>query len=134
MSVLLVRHHQSKRGKTKNNTLINHIARRGQKPRIEIPPGKSKFVGDWSQQFAYEVGIIYHKYAPLSLYHWRKKSFDIDIHRQNCRRKPYDNVTQADWERFCDWFETDKFKEFSTINKAIRAKKKINHRGGSRSF
>ncbi|KAF9588498.1 hypothetical protein IFM89_011698 [Coptis chinensis] len=50
------------------------------------------------------------------------------------RRKPYDNVTQAYWERLCDWFETDKFKKFSTINKAIRAKKKVNHCGGSRSF
>ena len=62
----------TKRGKAKNNTLINHIARRGQKPRIEIPPGKSKPVGDWSQQFASEVGIICREHAPLSLYNWRK--------------------------------------------------------------
>ncbi|RWR84864.1 Transposase, Ptta/En/Spm, plant [Cinnamomum micranthum f. kanehirae] len=172
----------TKRGKAKNNTLINHIARRGQKPRIEIPPGKSKPVGDWSQQFASEVGIICREYAPLSLYNWRNvkkeykskvqtmhghilKSFDIDIHLPHIerainkyigqrlkefrcrlhvyykslsndqrRRKPYVNVAQEDWERLCDWFETDKFKKLSTVNKAIRAKKKVHHRGGSRSF
>ncbi|KAF9602781.1 hypothetical protein IFM89_030937 [Coptis chinensis] len=155
----------TKRGKAKNNTLINHIARRGQKPRIEIPPGKSKPVGAWSQQFANEVGIICRKYSPLSLYHWRKRSFDIDIHLQHVeravnkylgqrlkefrcrlhvyyktlsndqrRRKPYDNITQRDWEWLCDWFEIDNFKKLSTINKAIRAKKKVNHRGGSRLF
>ncbi|KAF9608249.1 hypothetical protein IFM89_008534 [Coptis chinensis] len=68
-----------------------------EKPRIEIPPGRSKPVGSWSEQFAYEVGIICRKYAPLAVQNWRKvkkefkskvntmqehimNSFDIDIH------------------------------------------------------
>ncbi|KAF9613305.1 hypothetical protein IFM89_006815 [Coptis chinensis] len=102
-----------KRGKAMNTTLINHKARIRPKPRIKIPPGRSKPVGSWSEQFAYEIGIICRKYAPLAVQNWRtvKKEFKSKVNTMH-----------------------EHIMKLSTKNKANRGQKKVNHRGGSRSF
>ncbi|RWR95813.1 structure-specific endonuclease subunit slx1 [Cinnamomum micranthum f. kanehirae] len=135
----------TKRGKAKNNTLINHIARRGQKPRSEIPPVEFflAFRCKTYLQKSFDIDIhLPHIERAINKYiGQRLKEFRCMLHvyykslsNDQRRRKPYVNVAQEDWERLCDWFETDKFKKLSTVNKAIRAKKKVHHCGGSRSF
>ncbi|MCL7039498.1 hypothetical protein MKW94_021963 [Papaver nudicaule] len=54
------------RGDAINAKLNDHIRVHKTKPTINIPPGYTGPVGEWSSEFHTEIGIIIKKFAPLS--------------------------------------------------------------------
>ncbi|KAF9611902.1 hypothetical protein IFM89_036685 [Coptis chinensis] len=52
----------------------------------------------------------------------------------NKRQHPFNGVSQDSWERWCDLWETDKFKDVSTHNQYSRSCLVVNHCAGSKSF
>ncbi|KAF9606383.1 hypothetical protein IFM89_025072 [Coptis chinensis] len=114
------------RGKAINNTLNNFRVRQGgQKPRIEILPGMLRPVGKWSSQFATEtkfdidLHIPHVERAVTRFLGQRFREFHCRMHkyykragsdRRRCE-KPYDGVSQEDWEIIITLFKTDKFKD-----------------------
>lgn len=62
--------------------------------------------------------------------HYLKQGDDIRVRRA----KPYDGVTQENWELICNWFEDPEFKHKSDVNIANRKAQLVNHCAGSVSF
>ncbi|KAF9612899.1 hypothetical protein IFM89_004315 [Coptis chinensis] len=52
----------------------------------------------------------------------------------NKRQHTFDGVSQESWERWCDLWETDKFKDVSTHNQYSRSCLVVNRCAGSKSF
>ncbi|KAF9595138.1 hypothetical protein IFM89_037238, partial [Coptis chinensis] len=64
------------RGRAKNKYLTKHIKRGGGKPRIEIPHGKTRPIGDWSQEWINELGMISKYYMPHFAHKWKDDDGD----------------------------------------------------------
>ncbi|KAF9588143.1 hypothetical protein IFM89_007619 [Coptis chinensis] len=62
------------RGRAKNKYLTKHIKRGGGKPRIEILYGKTRPIGNWSQEWINELGMISKYYIPPFAHKWK----DVD--------------------------------------------------------
>ncbi|KAK9105418.1 hypothetical protein Scep_022262 [Stephania cephalantha] len=60
------------RGKTMNRSLFLYLASsNGKKPKVDIPEGLLKPVGNWSKEFTAEVGIICRSHAPFTCAKWK---------------------------------------------------------------
>ncbi|KAK9091052.1 hypothetical protein Sjap_024229 [Stephania japonica] len=60
------------RGRTMNKSLALYLASsNGKRPKIDIPEGLLKPVGNWSKEFTAEVGIICRSHAPFTCAKWK---------------------------------------------------------------
>ncbi|KAK9114603.1 hypothetical protein Syun_021400 [Stephania yunnanensis] len=137
------------RGKTMNRSLVLYLASsNGKKPKVDIPEGLLKPVGNWSKEFTAEEKFDINlecsriRFAVDKYLGDRFRSHKHKLHKhyrkfkshKEALKHPYENVSKEDWKVCCKQFASDKYKKVSVANTNNRGKVKVTHCAGSRSF
>ncbi|KAB1211816.1 hypothetical protein CJ030_MR5G010056 [Morella rubra] len=86
------------------------------------------------------VGLPYSRLAPRKADSYRThknrmfQHYSVFNSKEEALEHPYPEMNKEEWTRVCDLFASEEFQRRSAINKENRAKLKIVHTSGARSF
>ncbi|KAK4420286.1 hypothetical protein Salat_2441700 [Sesamum alatum] len=108
-----------------------------EKLEVTIHPRRRRVVSDNAKDFKTEDCVVLKQHAPLQYARW--KDIPIDSKKMMCNKdeeeimhKPPNGVSEEDWEKLINYFESDGFQKISDRNKENRKKLKMAHTCGTK--
>ncbi|KAL0404139.1 UNVERIFIED_CONTAM: hypothetical protein Sradi_2054700 [Sesamum radiatum] len=156
MQLHLVTSSKKERGITKGIS-VEKKRKKMEKLEVTIDPRRRRVVGNNAKDFKTEACVVLKQHAPLQYARWKdipidsKKKMWLAMKYRNYRHKlhefylsnkdkeeilhkPPNGVSEEDWVKLIDYFESDGFQKISDRNKENRKKLKMAHTCGTKSI